>query len=97
SYFLWSSAPDGKLRAAAASGTLRRPEVLAAQTRRMLADPRTRRLATEFGCQWLHVYDFDTLDEKSEKYFPEFPALRRDMYEESIRFLTDLFQRDGSV
>ena len=63
----------------------------------MLADPRVRRLATEFACQWLHIRDFDTLDEKSERHFPTFAALRGPMYEESIRFFTDLFQRDGSV
>ncbi len=97
SYFLWSSQPDAALRAAAASGNLRRPEVLAAQTRRMLADPKVRRLATEFAGQWLHIYQFDTLDEKSEKHFPEFAGLRRDMYEEAIRFFADLFQRGGSV
>jgi len=97
SYFLWSSQPDQPLRAAAASGTLRKPAVLATQTRRMLSDSRVRRLATEFACQWLHIYEFDTLDEKSEKHFPEFTGLRGDMYEESIRFFTDLFQRDGSV
>ena len=97
SYFLWSSQPDTELRQAAASGQLRNPEVLTAQARRMLQDARVRRLATEFACQWLHIYDFDTLDEKSEKFFPEFAGLRGDMYEESIRFFTDAFQRDASV
>ncbi len=97
SYFLWSSEPDKELRAAAARGTLRTPEVLRKQTRRMLADARVRRLATEFACQWLHIHDFDSLDEKSEKYFPEFADLRGDMYEESIRFFTDLFQSDASL
>jgi hypothetical protein len=63
----------------------------------MLKDPRTRRLAIEFACQWLHIRDFDTLDEKSERHFPTFGALRGPMYEESIRFFTDLFQNDGSV
>src|SRR5262249_42390392 len=47
--------------------------------------------------QWLHIYDFDRLDEKSERHFPTFARLRGDMYEESIRFFTDLFQRDASV
>jgi hypothetical protein len=97
SYFLWSSQPDDELRAVAASGRLHHPDVLKAQTRRMQSDPRVRRLATEFACQWLHIYDFDALDEKSEKFFPEFRELRGDMYEESIRFFTDLFQRDASV
>jgi hypothetical protein len=97
SYFLWSSAPDAELRAAAASGRLRDPDVLAAQTRRMLKDPRVRRLATEFACAWLHVYDFDELGEKSERHFPTFTGLRGAMYEETIRFFTDLFANDGSI
>jgi hypothetical protein len=97
SYFLWSSAPDAELRAVAASGKLRKPEVLAAQTRRMLKDERTRRLATEFACAWLQIYDFDELGEKSERHFPTFAGLRGAMYEETIRFFTDLFQNNGSV
>lgn len=76
---------------------LHEPAVLKQQAKRMLQDPKSRRLATEFACQWLHIYQFDTLDEKSEKYFPEFTELRHDMYEESILFFSDLFQRDGSL
>ena len=72
-------------------------EELLRQTRRMLADPRVRRLATEFGGQWLHVHQFDPLETKSDSHFPEFAGLRADMYEESIRLLTDLFQQDGSL
>jgi hypothetical protein len=97
SYFLWSSGPDAELRAVAASDKLRKRAVLAAQTGRMLRDPRVRRLATEFACAWLHIYDFDQLGEKSERHFPTFTVLRGAMYEETIRFFTDLFQRDGSV
>jgi hypothetical protein len=97
SYFLWSSAPDAELRAAASSGKLHEPDVLAAQARRMIADPKARRLATEFACQWLHIRDFDTLDEKSDRHFPTFAALRGAMYEESILFFADLFQSDRSV
>ena len=63
----------------------------------MLADPRVRRLATEFGGQWLHVHQFDPLENKSQTHFPEFAGLRADMYEESIRLLTNLFQQDGSL
>ncbi|MEZ6046169.1 MAG: DUF1592 domain-containing protein [Planctomycetaceae bacterium] len=97
SYFLWSSTPDAELSQLAAENKLHEPEVLAAQTKRMLADPRTRRMAIEFGCQWLHIRDFDQHDEKSESHFPEFTALRGDMYEESILFFTDLIQNDGSL
>ncbi|HVX16039.1 MAG TPA: DUF1592 domain-containing protein [Pirellulales bacterium] len=97
SYFLWSSTGDDELQQTAADGRLTEPDVLAQQARRMLGDARTRRLASEFACQWLHIYDFDALDEKSERHFPAFVGLRGSMYEESIRFFTDLFQRDGSV
>ena len=97
SYFLWSSMPDDELRRLADAGTLHQPEVLKAQTRRMLKDDRARSLATEFACQWLDIRGFDTHDEKSEKVFPEFLGLRGAMYEESVRFFIDLFRRDGSV
>jgi len=97
SYFLWSSMPDDELRAAAAKGRLCETDVLAAQARRMCNDPRIRRLAAEFACQWLNIYDFDSLDEKSERHFPTFAKLKAAMHEEAIRYFTDLFQTDGSV
>ncbi|MFM7845663.1 MAG: DUF1592 domain-containing protein [Planctomycetota bacterium] len=97
SYFLWSSQPDDELRRVAASGELLQPATLQAQTRRMLRDPKARRLAIEFACQWLHIHDFAQFDEKSEQAFPTFADLRSSMYEESIRFFTDLFQNNGSV
>ena len=89
--------PDAELRAAAASGRLQELDVLVAQTRRMLRDARVRRLAIEFGCQWLHIHGFDELNEKSERLFQTLVELRGAMYEESIRFFTDFFQRDATV
>lgn len=97
SYFLWSSTPDDELNALAAKGQLHEPNVLAAQTQRMLKDAKVRRLGTEFGCQWLHVRDLETLDEKSERHFPTFVALRGSMQEEAVRFMTDLFQENRPI
>jgi hypothetical protein len=97
SYFLWSSTPDAELLASAAAGELRDPKALAVQSRRMLADPKVRRLATEFGAQWLHVRDLAMLDEKSERHFPTFADLRDDVQEETVLFFVDLFQNDRSV
>ncbi|MGE4002555.1 MAG: DUF1592 domain-containing protein [Planctomycetaceae bacterium] len=97
SYFLWSSLPDDELRELAAAGRLSDADTLLVQTRRMVQDDRIRRLAIEFGCQWLHIRDFDRFDEKSERHFPEFAELRTDMYDESVRFLQDMFQRDRSI
>ena len=97
SYFLWSSAPDVELRSIAADGTLTQPEVLTAQAARLLHDPRSRRLATECFCQWLHIYGFDQLDEKSEQYFPTFNNVKPLLYEEAILTFTQLLQQDGSI
>src|SRR5262249_58053992 len=97
SYFLWSSAPDAQLLDVAAAGKLRDPRVLVAQMKRLLQDPRVRRLAIEFGCQWLHIRGFDEMNEKSERHFPTFVGLRADMYEEAVLFFTDLFRSDRSV
>jgi hypothetical protein len=97
SYFLWSSAPDAELTKLATSGKLHDPEVLAAQVKRMMKDERIRRLATEFGCQYLHVREVAELDEKSERHFPTFINVRESMQEEVTRFFIDLFQNDRSV
>ncbi len=67
------------------------------QTRRMLQDPRTRRLAIQFACQWLHVRNFDQNNDKNEQLYPEFSELRHDMYEETVRFFEDMFRNDGSI
>jgi mono/diheme cytochrome c family protein len=97
SYFLWSSLPDAELLETAAAGRLHEPETLLAQTRRMLRDGKARRLAEEFGTQWLHVHGFAEHDEKSEEVFPTFAALRGAMEEETILFLADFLQNDRSI
>lgn len=98
SYFLWSAAPDEELRKLAEAGKLRNPETLVTETRRMLLDPRVRSLAVEFGAQWLQVRGFDALSEKNERLFPMFDEhLRRAIYEETVLFFQDLFQRDRPI
>lgn len=97
SYFLWSSMPDDTLDQLAAAEKLQDDTVLRDQLQRMRTDARSRRLAIEFACQWMHIRDFDQFDEKSEQHFPEFADLRALMYEESIQFFQDLIQRDGSI
>jgi hypothetical protein len=98
SYFLWSSSPDPQLGQSAQSNTLASDEAeLLGQTRRMLKDSRTRRLAIQFACQWLHLRNFDENDDKNENLYPEFSALRTDMYEETVRFFEDMFRNNGSI
>src|SRR5205823_1855035 len=59
SYFLWRSAPDAALRAAADKGELRRPEILRRETERLLASPRSSAFVTDFLDHWLRLRDID--------------------------------------
>ncbi len=98
SYFLWSSIPDAELLKHAEMGDLHAPDVLLTQTKRMLRDPRIWRLGIEFGGNWLDFRRFETHSGVNRERFPSFSdELRRAMYEEPIRFFTDLVQRNGSV
>ena len=98
SYFLWSSMPDETLLSHAAAGDLSKPAVLAAQVRRMLKDRRARALATEFGANWLDFRRFESHNAVDRERFPSFTnELREAMFEEPIRFITDLIQNDRPV
>jgi hypothetical protein len=61
SFFLWSSIPDSQLIDLALKKDLHRPEVLAAQVRRMLADPKAYALVENFAGQWLHLRELETV------------------------------------
>jgi mono/diheme cytochrome c family protein len=85
SFFLWSSIPDDELRRAAAAGELSDPAMLAKQVKRMTADPKARRLATEFFGQWLGFYHFDEYRGVDTSRFPEFTEeVRSAMYDEAV-------------
>ena len=98
SYFLWASMPDDQLLKDAESGKLQRPEVLAAQTRRMLKDPKVRGLALEFGGNWLDFRRFEQHNAVDRARFPDFTNdLRQAMFEEPIRYIEDVVRNDRSV
>ncbi len=98
SYFLWSSMPDDELLRHAAAGDLHRPDVLLAQTRRMLKDERVRGLATEFMGNWLDFRHFETNNSVDRERFPSFNNdLREAMFQEPIRFIEDTVRNDRSV
>jgi len=85
SFFLWSSIPDDELRRAAAAGELSNPAMIARQVKRMTADPRARRLATEFFGQWLGFYHFDQYRGVDTGGFPEFTdEVKSAMYDEAV-------------
>ena len=97
SFFLWSSLPDSQLLDLGRRDRLHDDRVRIQQMRRMLSDPRSKRLAEQFACQWLHLRDFDRNDDKNERLYPEFAALRGSMYGETLRFFEDMFQNNGSI
>jgi hypothetical protein len=98
SYFLWSSMPDEELLKHAAAGDLSRPDVLAAQTRRMLKDPRARGLAVEFAANWLDSRLFENYNSVDRERFPHFTNdLRSAMFEEPIHFFEDVVKNNRSV
>jgi len=98
SYFLWSSMPDAELLSHAAAGDLHRPDVLTAQARRLLRDPRARGLATEFGGNWLDFRRFEEHNAVDRQRFPGFTnELRTAMFEEPIRYFGDIVKRNSSV
>ncbi|HYO84099.1 MAG TPA: DUF1592 domain-containing protein, partial [Bryobacteraceae bacterium] len=98
SYFLWSSPPDAELRRAAAASELTKPENLAKQARRMLADPKARRFATEFFGQWLGFYRFDQYRGVDTSRFPEFTQdVKQGMYEEAVAFFDHIVRGNRPV
>ncbi|MEJ0039158.1 MAG: DUF1592 domain-containing protein [Gammaproteobacteria bacterium] len=61
SFFLWSSLPDDELLEVAKKNELSKPDVLAKQVHRMMADPRAISLTRDFAFQWLNVAKMDNI------------------------------------
>ncbi|MES1262114.1 MAG: DUF1592 domain-containing protein, partial [Acidobacteriota bacterium] len=97
SYFLWSSMPDDELLRVAETGALRRPEVLEAQVRRMLKDPKANALVENFAGQWLELRRLESAVPDRDK-FPQFEEyLRISMRRESELFFQNIMREDRSV
>jgi hypothetical protein len=97
SYFLWGQGPDVELQDLAIAGELGRPEVLAQQAERLLADPRADRLVTDFALRWLDLSDLTVVNPDSS-LFPEFTeALRSDFTTEIELFIQSILREDRDV
>lgn len=98
SYFLWSSLPDAELNRAAAAGELHDPQHLANQARRMLRDPKARRMAEEFFGQWFGFYRFEEFRGIDPKRFPELDAnLKTALHAESVAFFEHIIRDNRPV
>jgi hypothetical protein len=97
SFFLWKRAPDDELLKLANKGELRRPDVLEAQVRRMLAAPEADTLVTDFAFRWLDLLEVNKF-EWDKQIFPEFSTeLRQDVSTEIDLFLRDILLGDKNV
>jgi mono/diheme cytochrome c family protein len=97
SFFLWSSMPDDTLLDLAAAGRLRQPAVLAAQVRRMLADPKAGALTENFAGQWLHIRNLQNIAPNTDE-FPDFDNDLRDAFRrETELFFGSVVREDRDV
>jgi mono/diheme cytochrome c family protein len=99
SFFLWSSLPDEELVKVATASRLSKPDVLAAQVTRMLADPRAKSLSDDFAFQWLHIKKLDEIT-PDRGQFPHASGLLdpRAMFKEELRLFVDsVLRSDQSV
>jgi hypothetical protein len=96
-YFLWSSTPDDELLDCAKKGTLRKPEILAGQVKRMLQDPESIALAENFGGQWLETRRMESVAPDPGR-FPAFDDyLRWSMRQETKLFLDSILRDQRSI
>ena len=97
SFFIWSSIPDDELLETAARGGLSSPAVLEKQVRRMLADPRSRALVTNFASQWLHLRNLESVTPDMRTY-PDFDDnLRQAFRQETELFFESIVRENRSV
>ncbi len=96
SLFLWNSPPDDELRALAAKGRLRSPEVLKAQTDRLLNDAKARRFIDAFTDYWLDLRKIDDSSPSTTLYndYELDDPLKLAAVEETRLFIQELFNRN---
>jgi len=97
SFFLWSSVPDDELLNVAASGKLKQPDVLEQQVKRMLADPRSESMVTNFAAQWLYLRDIDGKAPDLFLFRDFDEGLRAAFEKETDLFLNSILRENRSV
>ncbi len=98
SFFLWSSIPDDELLAVAERGGLSEPAELERQVRRMVADPRSEALTTNFAGQWLQLRNLATVIRPGDPYAVAFDeTLRQAMITETELFFDSIVRDDRGV
>jgi hypothetical protein len=97
SYFLWSTMPDEALFVEAQSASLLNDAALSAQVERMLADPRSAALVSNFAGQWLNLRRVEQITPDAAVY-PSFDdELRSAMRTEGEMFFAELLREGRPV
>lgn len=97
SYFLWSTMPDETLLRLADEKKLRDPAVLAAQSRRMIQDPRAWSFIEQYPEQWLDLERLQRVT-VSKSAYPNFDdQLATAMRLETIHFFGEVLRGDLSI
>ena len=91
SVFLWCSIPDDELLNLAEQGVLREPNVLNAQVKRMLADPRSKRFSQNFVEQWLGLDRMNSVTHVNDA------SLKEAMLQEPVAFFDEVLSHNHSV
>jgi cytochrome c551/c552 len=94
SFFLWSSIPDDELLDVAVQGKLHDPAVLEKQTLRLLKDPRSETLSTNFGGQWLYLRELKSARPEARGFNDN---LRQAFRRETELLLESILREDRSV
>jgi hypothetical protein len=94
--FLWNSEPDAELRSLAAAGRLHNPDVLKAQTDRLLNDSKSRRFFEAFTDYWLDLRKIDDTSPSTTLYndYELDDPLKLAAVEETRLFVKELFDHN---
>lgn len=99
SYFVWNSMPDAELSRLADEGKLNNPQTLAAQLKRMLADPKSDSFITSFTEQWLGTKAVGDTVPASPESVKEFynKDVGADLRKEALLMVDHLLRGDRSL
>ena len=89
SYFLWADMPDAELMDLARSGKLLQRKIVTAQIDRMLASPKSRRLAEVFATEWFTLSEIELVSNN--------PPVAQALKSQPIDFMHYLFSNDRPI
>ncbi|HLK14504.1 MAG TPA: DUF1592 domain-containing protein [Fimbriimonadaceae bacterium] len=97
SYFIWSSTPDDELEGLAKEGKLHETAVLNAQVARMIQDPKSAALASNFAGQWLQLRKLAIVDPDPKRFPGIDNAMKHDMATETEMFFQSVLRDNRPI